>query len=518
MTIHIQSSALTHPGRKRSSNQDFVTFFEPIDLQDLQASGNLYIVADGVGGAAKGDRASQYAAQKVLHDYYRHPQVEIGERLQASMRRAGNEIYSFAERSSGFRMATTMVAAVVKEDKLTVANVGDSRAYLFRDGVAKQITRDHSLVGEMVRDGVMTEEEARHSRIKNRITRSLGGETNVHVDVFREIPLKLGDKILLCSDGFSQYAQPGEIAQLISQGQPEDITEDMIDYALRRGGSDNISTIIIEVIDPDSEIDTMRVKRGQIPREVDWETMDTAPALKMQYQRPNMWLPPLENWQLIAGIAVVILLLGLLSWVIFLWGSSDEKQVLSPSETAVTLAAGVEANTTDTPVSTPSNTSVIPSNTPTPTDTPRFSATPSGTFTATNTVETSATATFTATEMATATQTETPQGEAALPAGQAQPGKHPNCRVAYEEKSDDIGFEARYLTEYVTGTKFVDNAEFREFAPGIKCAEIEHNPCQYDGDNSPHFLGIGWVLDFPDIPPKQCEAAGGTPQPPESDS
>lgn len=310
MTIHIRSSALTHPGRKRSSNQDFVTFFEPVDPQDLQASGNLYIVADGVGGAAKGERASQYAAQKVLHEYYLFSQEEIGERLQSSMRRAGNEIYSFAERSSGFRMATTMVAAVVREDLLTVANVGDSRAYFYRDGVVKQITRDHSLVGEMVRDGAMTDEEARQSKIKNRITRSLGGETNVQVDVYRDIPLKPGDKILLCSDGFSQYAQPKDVAQLISDGHPEDITEGMIDFALRHGGSDNISIILIEVVLQQDDTETMRVKRGQVPRDVDWDTMDTSPALQMQYQRPPMWLPPLENWQLlsIAGIAILIIL------------------------------------------------------------------------------------------------------------------------------------------------------------------------------------------------------------------
>lgn len=316
MTIHIQSSALTHRGRKRSSNQDFVTFFEPIDAQDLQASGNLYIVADGVGGAAKGDRASQYAAQKVLHDYYLNSHIEIGERLQAFMRQAGNEIYSYAERSSGFRMATTMVAAVVRDDMLTVANVGDSRAYLCRDGVVKQITRDHSLVGEMVRDGVMTKAEARHSKVKNRITRSLGGETNVHVDVYRDIPLRPGDKILLCSDGFSQYAQPKDIAQLISHGQPKDISETLIDYALRRGGSDNISTILIEVVPPLSDTETLRVKRGQIPKEVDWDTMDTSVVAQVQYQRASMWLPPFENWQVLVAAGVVILLLIGITWAV----------------------------------------------------------------------------------------------------------------------------------------------------------------------------------------------------------
>lgn len=316
MTIHIRSSALTHPGRKRHSNQDFVTFFEPDDPQDVQASGNLYIVADGVGGASKGERASQYAAQKVLHEYYLFSQEEIGERLQSSMRRAGNDIFSYSQRTSGFRMATTMVAAAVREGMLTVANVGDSRAYFCRDGVVRQITRDHSLVEEMVREGAMTADEARHSKMKNRITRSLGGETNVQVDVYRDIPLKPGDKVMLCSDGFSQYARPDEIARLISKGRPDDITETLIDFALRRGGSDNISVILIEVFHPQDETEILRVKKGQVPVDVDWDTMDTSPAMETQYRRPAMWLPPFENWQLLTIAGIVILIILAMIWTV----------------------------------------------------------------------------------------------------------------------------------------------------------------------------------------------------------
>jgi len=314
MTLHRISFALTHPGRKRSSNQDFVTFFEPENPEDITESGSLYIVADGVGGAAQGDRASRYAAQKVLHDYYRNPKAGVGERLRVALRQAGNEIYNFAERRGEFRMATTMVAAVIRDDLLTVANVGDSRAYLFRDGVVRQISRDHSLVGEMVREGVMTPEEARRSKMKNRITRSLGGETNVDVDVYRDISIQLGDKILLCSDGFSQYATPEEIAQLLSQGRPEEISGRLIDFSLKRGGSDNISTILIEIAPESSEDDTEHSGRGQFPVPVDWDTMDTIPAIDVQYQPPSMWLPPLENWQVLAAAGLIVLILISLVW------------------------------------------------------------------------------------------------------------------------------------------------------------------------------------------------------------
>ena len=245
MALQYCAAALTHPGKIRHNNQDFVAFFEPDGQDDLQASGRLYIVADGVGGASKGEQASQYAAQKVLYEYYRHPDIKINERLASVMRQAGNEIFKFAENSENFmRMGTTMVAAVIREDRLTIANVGDSRAYLIRDGTARQITRDHSFVGEMIRDGSMTEEEARHSKIKNRITRSLGGETDVIVDVFNEIQVQAGDKVLLCSDGFSNYVSREEIEELTSNGDPEEIASKMIDFANDRGGADNISVIV----------------------------------------------------------------------------------------------------------------------------------------------------------------------------------------------------------------------------------------------------------------------------------
>ncbi len=126
----INSALSTNKGKRRPHNEDYAAFFEPNDPQELQASGNIYIVADGVGGAEKGERASRYAVQKVLYEYYRYPNTNPAERLRSSMRQAGNEIYQFAVESAGLtRMATTMVVAVVRDQKLTVANVGDSRAY-----------------------------------------------------------------------------------------------------------------------------------------------------------------------------------------------------------------------------------------------------------------------------------------------------------------------------------------------------------------------------------------------------
>jgi len=273
--MYVISASQTDTGRKRSNNQDFIASWEPQNKDDVQYSGNLYIVADGVGGASKGERASQYAAQKVQHEYYRSPEISPGDRLTELIRLAGNDINTFAEDSPQFmRMGTTMVAAVLRGNKLTVANVGDSRAYLIREGVVNQITRDHSLVGELVRDGVMTEEEARVSKKKNRITRSLGGERNVRVDIFEDIQLAVGDIILLCTDGFSQYAGRDTIASLLSNGSPENIANRLIQHANQNGGSDNISVIVIEIVaEPSALAETVVASRRPAP--VDWNTMVT---------------------------------------------------------------------------------------------------------------------------------------------------------------------------------------------------------------------------------------------------
>ncbi|MGD9092849.1 MAG: protein phosphatase 2C domain-containing protein, partial [Anaerolineales bacterium] len=244
----IISAALTHPGQERPNNEDFVAFHDPTSQTDLQSSGRLYIVADGVGGASLGERASQYAAQKVLQEYYLHPDMEPGARLSQFIRQAGNDIYDFAEKSSHLRrMATTIVAAVIRGSTLTVANVGDSRAYLIRDRKAVQITRDHSLVGEMMRNGFMSEEEAMKSKFKNRITRSVGGEKDVRVDIFDDIKVRGGDQMLLCSDGLTSYATRTDLVDMSQQGTPDEIASRMVDFANQKGGSDNISVVMVAI-------------------------------------------------------------------------------------------------------------------------------------------------------------------------------------------------------------------------------------------------------------------------------
>jgi PPM family protein phosphatase len=270
------SAGLTDLGRKRKNNEDYIAFFEPEDNDELKASGCLYIVADGVGGAIKGEKASRYAAQKVLFEYYRHPELSPQERLRESMSQAGNDLYNYAQDTHDSPMATTMVAAAIRGDTLTIANVGDSRGYFIRGEKVEQITHDHSLAGEMLRNGLITEEESHKSKVKNMLTRSLGGEFAVHVDIFPEIPLLPGDRILLCSDGLTRYAGREDIFSISKQGSPEEVVNKLIAYANHKGGADNISTVFIEIkpVESGQELNLNKTHR-QIQVEADWENIPT---------------------------------------------------------------------------------------------------------------------------------------------------------------------------------------------------------------------------------------------------
>jgi PPM family protein phosphatase len=255
--VDTRSASLSNQGR-RNNNEDSIAYFEPVISAELKNYGCLYIVADGVGGAAHGKPASEYAARKGLYDYYptydpNDPDafaqsisiaIEPLECLCSILKNINEDIYDYASRND-MRMATTIVAAVVREGILYVANVGDSRAYLIREGLATQINRDHSLVGEMVRYGEMTEIQAMESDLKNRLTRSLGGDPDVAVEVYPPRQLQNGDLILLCTDGLTRYASVEDIARMTLMGNPEEISKRLEQFAMDCGGADNVSVVVV---------------------------------------------------------------------------------------------------------------------------------------------------------------------------------------------------------------------------------------------------------------------------------
>ena len=238
-----RSFSKTDIGRKRQINQDFV-FSTDEAVGRLK---NLYIVADGMGGHNAGDFASKYTVETVVREIKGSIEVKPFRILGKAIRVANEMLRQRAREDSDlYGMGTTIVVATTENHQLEIANVGDSRLYLLSKEGLRQITRDHSLVEEMVRMGGMAPEAARNHPDKNIITRAVGARDSVEVDFFTE-ELKPGDIVLMCSDGLTNMVSDSEIEAILKgEGSLEEKTRILIDSANKNGGKDNIAVLLID--------------------------------------------------------------------------------------------------------------------------------------------------------------------------------------------------------------------------------------------------------------------------------
>lgn len=238
-----RSFSKTDIGRKRQINQDFV-FSTDEAVGRLK---NLYIVADGMGGHNAGDFASKYTVETVVREIKGSIEVKPFRILGKAIRVANEMLRQRAREDSDlYGMGTTIVVATTENHQLEIANVGDSRLYLLSKEGLRQITRDHSLVEEMVRMGGMAPEAARNHPDKNIITRAVGARDSVEVDFFTE-ELKPGDVVLMCSDGLTNMVSDSEIEAILKgEGSLEEKTRILIDSANKNGGKDNIAVLLID--------------------------------------------------------------------------------------------------------------------------------------------------------------------------------------------------------------------------------------------------------------------------------
>ncbi len=238
----LKTFSKTDIGRKRKINQDNVYTCE-VPLGNLP---NLFIVCDGMGGHKAGDFASAYAVKAIEREVMICEEKEPVRIIREAIECANAEIYEKARTDEHLRgMGTTVVVATIVDHTLLVANVGDSRLYVIGDEI-EQITKDHSLVEEMVRIGGIDRSEAREHPDKNIITRALGVSESVDVDFF-EVELKEGDIILMCTDGLTNMVEDEDI-RMVAKAQRDvvQIVEELIKVANHNGGSDNIGVVIIE--------------------------------------------------------------------------------------------------------------------------------------------------------------------------------------------------------------------------------------------------------------------------------
>lgn len=243
-SLDLEAHGLTDTGRVREHNED--AFW-------ADAARGLFVVADGMGGHLGGRTASRLAVDTLRGDLV--PPADAAEAtaealmaaLAERLRRACRVIYEASRDDAGLRgMGTTCTCLWAPDGQAAIAHVGDSRCYLCRDGRLMQLTDDHSLVNEHLRAGRMSPEEARRSRLKNVITRSVGFEADVQVDTLA-LPLEAGDRLLLCSDGLTNLVADAAIAGLLTRLPVAEVPAGLVAEANARGGDDNITAVVVAV-------------------------------------------------------------------------------------------------------------------------------------------------------------------------------------------------------------------------------------------------------------------------------
>ena len=249
--MDVKAYGLTDVGRQRQHNEDSFLVAD---------EAKLFLVADGMGGHAAGEIASRIAVDSIS-EFILHTREDDGtwphaydeqykrstNRLMAAVRLANTRVLEAMRKDARLRgMGTTVVACLADGETMSVAHVGDSRAYLVRDGRLSRLTNDHSWVYEQVQAGMLTEAEAEKHPLRNVITRALGGALQVSPDA-NEIEAKPGDVYLLCSDGLTGMVPEDEILRLVvaSDGDLEKACQDLIDAANARGGLDNITAVLV---------------------------------------------------------------------------------------------------------------------------------------------------------------------------------------------------------------------------------------------------------------------------------
>lgn len=249
--LGVQAVLRTDVGLVRSENQDFGTYTTPREESHSHPGGRLLVVADGMGGHRGGATASRLAGETVKAQYLGSETYDISQALRESLTRANARIFSEAQANPDLRgMGTTTSALVVKDNKAWFAHVGDSRIYMVRNDTVEQLTEDHSLVATMVREGLLTAQEAENHPRRNVLQRSIGVGEEVEIDVRGPIELQENDTFVLCSDGLHGLVKEAEIKD-IAKLPIQQAANDFVKLALERGAPDNVTVIVARIVRAD---------------------------------------------------------------------------------------------------------------------------------------------------------------------------------------------------------------------------------------------------------------------------
>ena len=252
----IIDAAASDTGMRRSNNQDCHTAVRAPNPEVWRNRGHVFMVADGMGAHAVGELASKMACDLIPHTYMKAKIGSSSEAIVKSFREVSALIHSRAAANRDFQgMGTTCSSLLLLPEGAVVAHVGDSRVYRIRSGRIDQLSFDHSLAWELVRRNHLTPEQANQSVPRNVITRSLGPEPNIEVDLEGPLAVDLADIFLLCSDGLSGQVSDHELGSFAGNFHPRNACRYLVSLANLRGGPDNITVVIVRIgpwVDPDS--------------------------------------------------------------------------------------------------------------------------------------------------------------------------------------------------------------------------------------------------------------------------
>jgi PPM family protein phosphatase len=266
----IEHAELSDVGLRRTNNQDNLGVMMASTADLWRRRGHLFMVADGMGAHAAGEYASKLAVDHVPHTYHKEPDASAAIAIRKAIEEANHVIHSRGQANPDFQgMGTTCSTLILLPEGAMVAHVGDSRVYRLRGNRLDQLTFDHSLVWELKASGqISSDDDAPNYIPKNIITRSLGPNPDVKVDLEGPFPLAVGDTFMLCSDGLSGQVRDEEFAAILGALSPQEAVHALVDLANLRGGPDNITVLIAKVVAPinGSEVDAARFKEPSGPR------------------------------------------------------------------------------------------------------------------------------------------------------------------------------------------------------------------------------------------------------------
>jgi protein phosphatase len=247
----VHAALRTDVGLVRSENQDFGTYTTTEEDRASVPGGQLFVVADGMGGHRGGATASRIAGETVKAQYLGSETADVAIALAESLSRANKRIFSEAQANPDLRgMGTTTSALALRGDEAWFAHVGDSRIYLVRGGEIRQLTDDHSLVASMVREGLLTPKEAENHPRRNVLQRSMGVAEDVEIDVRGPIPVQHGDVFVLCSDGLHGLVKEEELKE-VAQLDVDRAADEYLKRSLERGAPDNVTVIVARILRAD---------------------------------------------------------------------------------------------------------------------------------------------------------------------------------------------------------------------------------------------------------------------------